>query len=121
MVTEYYCGRCGSEFTPEPCFYGGRNLCSSCRDKAHDQIQKAKRAYDQMDVEDKNSINFASAVEGHVSQREEKEVCGSCGTETSGGYYCRSCKRKMEREEEKARIRNERNREKFDRSINNLW
>jgi len=119
-MSKYYCGRCGKEFVPEPYFYGGSNLCSSCRGKISDNILKAKEAYDRMSPEDRRRIDFASAIENALPSRREERTCNGCGTHISSGIYCSSCKSRIERERREWEIKQKRAREEFERRLKNI-
>lgn len=116
MNEKYFCGSCGSEFEPKPYMYGGDHLCDSCIDKKSEKIQKAKRSYDEMSHEDRQNINFASAIGSSVPQRRVELVCPGCGSYSSDGRMCSSCVR----DEDRRRIEEERKEDKARREFERL-
>ena len=120
MVEKYYCGRCGSEFIPKPYFYGGESLCDGCREAAWPRIKKAKEAYDRMSPEERQDIDFASAVSNALPNASSVDICMRCGATISGGRYCRSCQRKVEREERRAAEKYRKAKDEFEGHLSGL-
>ncbi len=118
----YLCGKCGQEFNPEPYYYGGDRLCSSCRENSSESIHRAKEAYDGMSFQDrKEEGDFASAVSESFPKPSELSYCNDCNRRINDGEtLCSSCRDKREIEYERSAERAREAREEYRRRINDL-
>lgn len=117
MSAKYHCGRCGSEFTPEPAYLGGGQLCRRCRDKMQPKFDRAREAFEEV-----GGDFFRDVTESLPSATRH---CSECGKRIYEFSLCESCMAKADKERERKRKEEEREeqrrRKEYEKRLRKLW